>query len=170
MFSLEVWNLKKPVYLRYLSYDVIHLHIYRWSLESKSKCLLWSLWAKWASSTMLLFLRGIYSWLSTLLREWSCCQTNTKMSTATMVGPVPEIIIHCVDSHTNGGRAAKVLAWHWAFRVRCLTQEHKGTMDQSAKLLLIIRRQPALNTNFLPSVKLFYLFHLCSIEVQSCLW
>lgn len=44
---------------------------------------------------MLLFLGGIYSWLSALLREKS--QTNTKTCRATTVGQVPELIIRSVD-------------------------------------------------------------------------
>ena len=54
------------------------------------------------SSTMLLFLRGIYSWLSAPLKEWSSCQTNTQMSRATMAGWVPGLIIHRADHYISG--------------------------------------------------------------------
>lgn len=131
IFPLEICSFqrgKKKVCCHHPSYDVIHLHMHCWSLQSKTNVCFGPCGAKWALSTMLLFLRGIYSWLSALLRERSCCQTNTKMSTATMAGPVPEIIIHCVDSHTSGGRAAKVPACHQAFRVQCLIRgrRHMG--------------------------------------------
>ncbi len=65
----------------------------------QNKCRLWSLWAKRASSTMLSSLRGIYSWLSTLLREWSSCRTNTKISRATMLDQVPGLIILCAEHY-----------------------------------------------------------------------